>query len=180
MPLETTRKLIAVYWGCVTLIDQQIGRVLAALDRQGLVDETAVFFSCDHGEFTGAHRLHDMGPARYEDIYRTPGIVRIPGAPAGQARCELVGPLDCTAMTLDLAGLDTAPALDSRSLVPLVNGEHPDWAPDIICEFHGLHFRTRNGCRVPTVTSSSSTPIPPTCCTPSSRARRAHQRLPPP
>ncbi|MEN5072706.1 sulfatase-like hydrolase/transferase [Isoptericola cucumis] len=140
MPLETTRKLIAVYWGYVAMIDHEIGRVLEALDRLGLTDETAVFFSCDHGEFTGSHRLHDKGPAMYEDIYRTPGILKIPGGPAGQVRTEFVSLLDCTATILELAGIDPAPAVDSRSLVPLAAGESPEWDDDIVCEFHGHHF----------------------------------------
>lgn len=140
MPLEVSRKLVAVYWGYVALIDQQIGRVMEAMERLGLTDDTAVFFTCDHGEFTGSHRLHDKGPAMYEDIYRTPGIVRIPGAPEGQVRTEFVSLVDCTATILDIAGIDPAPAVDSRSLVPLVAGEHPEWAPDIVCEFHGHHF----------------------------------------
>ncbi|WP_442929222.1 sulfatase-like hydrolase/transferase [Mycetocola sp. CAN_C7] len=140
MPIETSRKLIAIYWGYVTLIDEQIGRVMAAMDRLGLSDDTAVFFSCDHGEFTGSHRLHDKGPAMYEDIYRTPGIVRIPGAPEGQVRDEFVSLLDCTATFLEIAGIDPSPAVDSRSLVPLVAGKHPDWAEDIVCEYHGHHF----------------------------------------
>jgi arylsulfatase A-like enzyme len=140
MPIETTRKLIAVYWGYVTLIDEQIGRVMAAMDRLGLTDSTAVFFTCDHGEFTGAHRLHDNGQAMYEDIYRTPGLVSVPGSPTGQVRSEFVSLLDCTATILELAGLDSSPAVDSRSLLPLVAGEQPDWDDDIVCEFHGHHF----------------------------------------
>ena len=48
--------------------------------------------------------------------------------------------LDCTATFLELAGLDTADAVDSRSLVPLVYGEDVEWAEDIVCEFHGHHF----------------------------------------
>ncbi|GAA2575032.1 sulfatase-like hydrolase/transferase [Winogradskya consettensis] len=139
MPIEVTRKLIAVYWGYVTLIDEQIGRILAVMDELGLRDETTVFFTCDHGEFTGSHRLHDKGPAMYEDIYRTPGIVRVPGAPA-QVRTEFVSLLDCTATILDLAGLPTDQAVDSRSLVPLLRGEHPEWQQDIVGEFHGHHF----------------------------------------
>ncbi|WP_433831920.1 sulfatase-like hydrolase/transferase [Actinoplanes sp. CA-015351] len=135
MPIEVTRKLIAVYWGYVSMIDYEIGRILEEIDEDG----TTVFFTCDHGEFTGSHRLHDKGPAMYEDIYRTPGIIRIPGA-APQTRDEFVSLLDCTATILDLAGADTTPAVDSRSLVPLVQGEHPDWQPDIVCEFHGHHF----------------------------------------
>ncbi|WP_201787113.1 sulfatase-like hydrolase/transferase [Actinoplanes sp. TFC3] len=139
MPIEVTRKLIAVYWGYVTLIDEQIGRILAALDELGLTGQTSVFFTCDHGEFTGSHRLHDKGPAMYEDIYRTPGIVRIPGAPP-QVRTEFVSLLDCTATILDLAGAPADQAVDSRSLVPLVRGEHPQWQQDIVGEFHGHHF----------------------------------------
>lgn len=135
-----SRKLIAVYWGYVTLIDEQIGRVLAVAEELGLMDSTAFFFSSDHGEFTGAHRLHDKGPAMYEDIYRTAGIVRLPGAPEGQVRREFVSLLDCTATILDWCGLDPAPAVDSRSLLPLVRGEDPDWDDDIVCEFHGHHF----------------------------------------
>ena len=140
MPIEVTRKLIAVYWGYVAMIDEQVSRVLAAMEELGLRDSTAVFFSSDHGEFTGAHRLHDKGPAMYEDIYRTAGLVRFPGGPEGQVRDELVSLLDCTATILELAGLDATPAVDSRSLVPLVSGEQPEWAQDLVCEFHGHHF----------------------------------------
>ena len=140
MPIETSRKLIAVYWGYVAMIDHEIGRVMSALERLGLTDETAVFFSSDHGEFTGSHRLHDKGPAMYEDIYRTAGLLRVPGGVPGQVRDEFVSLLDCTATILDLAGVDPSPAVDSRSLLPLALGRHPDWDEDIVCEFHGHHF----------------------------------------
>lgn len=140
MPVEASRKLVAAYWGYVTLIDEQIGRILAALSNLGLADDTAVIFTADHGEFTGAHRLHDKGPAMYEDIYRIPGIIRVPGLPANQTRSEFVSLLDCTATILDLAGLDTTPAVDSRSLLPLLAGATPDWEEEMVAEFHGHHF----------------------------------------
>ncbi|MFE7030588.1 sulfatase-like hydrolase/transferase [Streptomyces sp. NPDC057621] len=139
MPLDVTRKLIAVYWGYVTLVDEQIGRILTRLDELGLEDDTSVFFTADHGEFTGAHRLHDKGPAMYEDIYRIPGIVRVPGQPP-QVRREFVSLTDCTATILELAGCDPEPATDSRSLLPLVRGEHPEWPEELLAEFHGHHF----------------------------------------
>ncbi len=140
MPIETTRKLIAVYWGYVALIDEQIGRVLDAMKRLELVDETAVFFTSDHGEFTGAHRLHDKGPAMYEDIYRTAGILRVPGAPAGVVCDEFVSLLDCAATILDLANIGSCPAPDSRSLLPLTAGKKVPWQEDLVAEFHGHHF----------------------------------------
>ena len=140
MSADESRKLIAVYWGYVALIDTQIGRVLDAMRRLGLDESTAVFFSCDHGEFTGAHRLHDKGPAMYDDIYRTPGLLRVPGQEPGIVRDEFVSLTDCTATILELAGLDSAPAVDSRSLLPLATRDEVQWSPDIIGEFHGHHF----------------------------------------
>lgn len=140
LPTGTSRKLIAVYHGYVAMIDAQIARVLAALDRLGLTEETSVFFTSDHGEFTGAHRLHDKGPAMYEDVYRTAGIVRVPGSPAGQVRAEFVSLVDCTATICELAGIDPAPAVDSRSLLALVAGQDVPWQQDIVGEFHGHHF----------------------------------------
>lgn len=139
IPTEVTRKLIAVYWGYVTLIDEQIGRVLRRLDELGLTDETAVFFTADHGEFTGAHRLHDKGPAMYEDIYRIPGVLRVPDMNP-QVRHEFVTLTDFTATILELAGCDPAPATDSRSLLPLVRGDRPLWSDVLVAEFHGHHF----------------------------------------
>ncbi len=56
---------------------------MSVLDELGLTDNTAVFFTADHGEFTGTHRLNDKGPAMYDDIYRIPSLLRVPGAPAG-------------------------------------------------------------------------------------------------
>ncbi|WP_193106046.1 sulfatase-like hydrolase/transferase [Brachybacterium sp. FME24] len=140
MPLETSRKLIAIYWGYVAMIDREMGRVMDAMERLGLVEDTAVFVTADHGEFTGSHRLHDKGPAMYEDIYRTAGILRVPGQEPGIVREEFVSLLDCTATILDLAGADPARAVDSRSLLPLTTRDEVPWQDDIVCEYHGHHF----------------------------------------
>ena len=64
------RKLIAVYWGYVAMIDFEIGRILDVARELGLMDDTAMFFCADHGEFTGSHRLNDKGPAMYDDLTR--------------------------------------------------------------------------------------------------------------
>lgn len=137
---RTSRKLIAAYWGYVTLIDEQVGRILDAVDRLGLTDSTVVMMTADHGEFTGAHRLHDKGPAMYDDIYRIPALVRVPGMPAGQVREEFVTLMDFTATILDVAGQPAEKAVDGCSLLPLVAGEHPTWRPSMLAEFHGHHF----------------------------------------
>ncbi len=138
---EQSRKLIAVSRGYVALLDHEIGRVLAVLEELGLNDDTAVFFTSDHGEFTGAHRLHDKGPAMYDDIYRTCGLLRVPGEAPGVVSEEFVTLTDCTATILDLAGVDPSGAVDSRSLLPLAtDGERPEWDDAVVGEFHGHHF----------------------------------------
>ncbi|MDI3193862.1 sulfatase-like hydrolase/transferase [Pseudarthrobacter sp. AL07] len=133
------RKLIAVYWGYVAMIDHEIGRILAVLEELGLAGTTAVAFTADHGEFTGAHRLNDKGPAMYEDIYRIPAVLALPEGTECRPR-EFVSLLDFTATFLDLAGAPTE-GVRGRSLAPLARGEHPDdWRQDMLCEFHGHHF----------------------------------------
>ncbi|TWD74916.1 arylsulfatase A-like enzyme [Kribbella amoyensis] len=135
------RELIAAYWGYVTLIDEQIGRVLAVVDELGLADDTAVFFTADHGEFTGSHRLHDKGPAMYDDIYRIPFLAKVPGSPAGVVEDGFVTLTDLTPTFLELAGLDVPEYYQGRSLLPLVAGERPgDWPAEVTAEFHGHHF----------------------------------------
>ncbi|WP_051389125.1 sulfatase-like hydrolase/transferase [Arthrobacter sp. 35W] len=136
---EEWKKLTAVYWGYVSMIDFQIGRILAVLQELGLTDSTAVMFTADHGEFTGAHRLNDKGPAMYEDIYRIPAILAVPGA-TGRHDDHFVSLLDFTATFCEIAGAD-ASGIRGRSLLPLAAGEAvEDWREDILCEFHGHHF----------------------------------------
>lgn len=134
------RKLIAVYWGYVTMIDHQAGRLIEALKGHGLWDDTAVFFTADHGEFTGAHRLNDKGPAMYEDIYHIPGIARVPGAPA-QVSDDFASLIDLNPTILELAGAPVPEQCDGTSLLPLLHGADSGGTRDeIVAEFHGHHF----------------------------------------
>lgn len=137
---EEWRKLIAVYWGYVALIDHQFGRILAELDALGLAGSTTVLFTADHGEFTGAHRLNDKGPAMYEDIYRIPLVVAEPGQ-QGRRAAEFVSLQDVTATFCDVAGAD-ASGVRGRSLLPACreDGLPADWRTEVVCEFHGHHF----------------------------------------
>jgi arylsulfatase A-like enzyme len=120
------------------MIDEQAGRILDRLRHHGLRDDTAVVFTADHGEFTGSHRLNDKGPAMYEDIYRIPGIIRVPGAPVRTVD-EFATLIDLHATILDLAGLPTGTPCDGRSVLPLIKGED-DPRPEVVAEFHGHHF----------------------------------------
>lgn len=135
------RKIIAVYWGYVAMIDHEIGIIRKEIEKLGLADETAVFFTADHGEFTGAHRLHDKGPAMYDDIYNIPLFAHIPGISHHGQNDNFVTLIDIPATIMDLAGLDASKVEDGRSFVDLTRGkEVPDWRQDLVLEFHGHHF----------------------------------------
>ncbi|MEQ8677777.1 MAG: sulfatase-like hydrolase/transferase [Aggregatilineales bacterium] len=141
LPWETWQRMIAAYWGYVNLLDEQVGRLLDALERNGLVDDTVVIFTSDHGGFVGNHRLADKGPAMYDDIYRIPLIVRDPhSSHAGTASDAMVSLIDVMPTILDIAGVQIPDDLDAHSLLPLIrdpNAVGRDW---ITAEFHGHHF----------------------------------------
>jgi arylsulfatase A-like enzyme len=136
------KHLIALYWGFMTLIDEQVGRVLAEIDRLGLRDSTAVLFSADHGSFEGNHRLNDKGPAMYDDIYRIPLLAHVPWLPAAPKTSDrFVSLIDLTPTFLELAGVPVPGNYDGESLLPGLRGEAPRHdRREIFAEFHGHHF----------------------------------------
>lgn len=103
------REAIAGYYAHVTALDRNVGRLLAALDRLGLADDTIVVFSSDHGDMLWAHgRRNKQQP--YEESIRIPLIMRWPRQlPAGKIEDVLIGVVDHTPTLLGLAGV-TAPA----------------------------------------------------------------------
>ena len=77
---EKLRKNMAVYYGMVSLMDREIGRILDALDRLGITNNTLVVFTTDHGHFLGQHGLIAKGAFHYEDMIKIPMLARLPGA----------------------------------------------------------------------------------------------------
>ncbi len=136
------RKIIAMYWGFMTLIDEQVGRVMAEVEKLGLAQDTAVFFSADHGSFEGNHRLNDKGPAAYDDIYRIPLLGYVPWLPQQPKQVtDFVSLLDLTPTFLELANVPIPARYDGQSLLPLLEDRAPDKPRrEIFFEFHGHHF----------------------------------------
>ncbi len=133
----------ALYFGFATQIDDQIGRVLDALDNNGLADETAVIFSTDHGDLAGSHGgMHDKNAFCVEELMHIPMIARLPGAAAPGRTCSLpVSNLDIPATVTDIAGLGVPETFDGRSLLPILRGEEPqDWPDHVTAECFGVHF----------------------------------------
>jgi arylsulfatase A-like enzyme len=112
------QKSMAVYWGYCTLIDDQIGLLLGALEAEGVLDETLVIFASDHGEMLGSHGLwHKMMP--YEEAVRVPLAMRLPGTIRAGIRSEAVTSLiDIAPTMLSVCGVDAPPDYVGRDLSP--------------------------------------------------------------
>ena len=98
---------IAIYYGMVSCLDRYVGRILDHLNDLGLVDETIVIFTSDHGHFYGQHGLTAKGPFHYEDLIRVPFIVSQPGTiPSGQRSDALQSLTDLAPSLLSATGID--------------------------------------------------------------------------
>jgi arylsulfatase len=126
------------YYGSVTFIDEQIGRILAALKKRGLYDNTLILFFADHGDMLGDHHLWRKTYA-YESSAKIPMILRWPGSmgAARQRGGKLPQPTelrDVLPTFLDAAGVAIPSGLDGRSLLDLVRGQTGNWRPFIDLE----------------------------------------------
>jgi arylsulfatase A-like enzyme len=130
------RRIVAHYYGNVTLVDDQVGRLLDVLAARGLADDTLIAFTSDHGDHLGDHRLlHKSGVTFYDVSVRVPYLVRYsPLFPAGAVCEELVEAIDLPATFLDVAGVPLPPTMQGRSLVGLAEGAIPDWRDDAFSE----------------------------------------------
>ena len=96
----------AAYYGMVSLIDYNIGRILQALKEAGLEEDTLIMFTNDHGELLGDHGLLFKGPFHYDCLIKAPMIVQWPGAvPKGSRYNQITEHVDIMPTLLDLAGL---------------------------------------------------------------------------
>ncbi|MFC6823918.1 sulfatase-like hydrolase/transferase [Halopelagius fulvigenes] len=138
---ETWAELVAKYFGFVTFIDDQIGRILDALSEAGLDEETIVVHAADHGDFTGSHRQFNKGPLMYEQTYRIPLLVRDPTAETVSESDAFVGLHDLMPTFLSWGDADVPDDIHARSLVPLLSGDRPEGRPDsAYAQYHGDEF----------------------------------------
>ncbi|MEO0508645.1 MAG: sulfatase-like hydrolase/transferase [Verrucomicrobiota bacterium] len=126
---------LAQYLAAVSLLDEQVGRILDALQGRHLDRNTVVVFTSDHGHLTGQYGLYGKGNASipqnlYQESIDIPMIVGGGAAlgQSGQVREEFVTLCDLHATLLNLAYGETVETLGpGQSLLPLIEGKRPDW-----------------------------------------------------
>jgi arylsulfatase A-like enzyme len=128
---EVRAEVIPVYMGLVKQIDDQLGALFRFMEERGLVDNTLIAFTSDHGDYLGDHWLGEKD-LFHEPSVKVPLIVCDPSPQADTARgsvCdELVEAIDLAPTFLDALGTDwrmQTHRLEGRSLLPLLHGETP-------------------------------------------------------
>jgi N-acetylglucosamine-6-sulfatase len=117
-------------------VDDSLGRILAALERRGVLNDTIVVFTSDHGYFYGEHGLNEERRLAYEETIRIPLVIRYPSLiKAGSTPAEMALNLDLAPTLLEVAGLKPGVEIQGRSLVPVLKGEARDWRTSFLVEY---------------------------------------------
>jgi N-acetylglucosamine-6-sulfatase len=119
-------------------VDDSLGRILGALEKNKALDSTVVVFTSDHGYFYGEHGLSEERRLAYEEAIRIPFLVRYPPlVRAGTTPSEMVISLDLAPTLVELAGASPASgiALQGRSLVPILQHSARDWRSSFLVEY---------------------------------------------
>lgn len=134
------------YLKTVKSLDDNVGRLLAGLEKEGLLENTLIVYTSDQGFYMGEHGWFDKR-FMYEESMSTPLIMRLP---AGFERrgeiSQMVQNIDYAPTFLDLAGLETPSDIQGVSLLPLLKGENPeDWRTSLY--YHYYEFPAEHSVR---------------------------------
>lgn len=120
------RRLKAVYYGLMSEVDAEIGRLIHFVKERGLWEKTLIIFTSDHGEQMGDHWL--LGKCGYFDAsYRIPLIIRDPRPGGDKSRGKIVTRftenVDIMPTMLEALGLDSPVQCDGKALTPFLSGD---------------------------------------------------------
>lgn len=119
---KVIREQLADYYGMITHLDFQVGKIIQALKKTGFDENTIIIFSSDHGLAMGSHGL--LGKQNlYEVSMRTPLIISGKGIPAGSSTEALTYLYDLMPTICEMTGLSIPDGVEGKSLVPVMNGK---------------------------------------------------------
>lgn len=116
------REMLALTWGMITHVDAEIGRVLGALERSGLMDHTLIVLIADHGDMMGDHGLLWKGTYTFQGCTRLPLIVAAPGGGGGRVSQALAAQIDLLPTVLDYCGVPLPGAAQACAATPFQRG----------------------------------------------------------
>jgi choline-sulfatase len=136
--LATAQRMMAGYYGLVSFMDEQVGKILDCLEACGLAAETRVLYTSDHGDNAGARGLWGKS-VMYEESAGIPMILAGAGVPAGRRVATPVSLTDLAATILEATGCAEAPPAGSDSLFEILLGAGA--GRSVLSEYHAAASR---------------------------------------
>lgn len=137
LPESTARQAMRAYYAAISFMDNQVGRVLGALDRFGLSENTIVVFTSDHGYHMGEHG-HYQKMTLFEDSARVPLIISVPHMKTrGQSTASLAESVDLYPTLAQLCGLPAPEYLSGVSLAPVLRNASATPRTSALTEING-------------------------------------------
>ncbi|MFO0906567.1 MAG: sulfatase-like hydrolase/transferase [Pirellulales bacterium] len=131
---QMVREQLAEYYGLVTQMDDQIGRILATLRETGVAENTIIIYTADNGLAIGSHGLLGKQSV-YEHSMRTPLIIAGPGIPQGKSSDAFTYLLDLFPTLCDVLNVERPADLAGHSLRPLWEGSQPSVRDSVFLPF---------------------------------------------
>jgi iduronate 2-sulfatase len=139
---EQEKEMLHGHYACISFYDAQIGRLVEAIEKKGIRDDTIIVVTTDHGFTTGEHGYwgkHNM----WEPSFHIPLVINVPGYKPEQKNTQrLTEHVDIYPTLCDLCGLDKPDYLEGSSLVPLMEQPSKPWKKAVFAhrmpQFHDL------------------------------------------
>ncbi len=138
---EEWRKPWSAYLALVRLVDECLGRVVAALKERGIWEDALVIFMVDHGDMMGCHALHQK-MCMYEEAAHVALMVKPPGGRRVERAKGLASHLDIAPTVCDCLDLAPMAGGDGVSLLPMLEGEADSVRDEVFVEFNGNSGRS--------------------------------------
>jgi arylsulfatase A-like enzyme len=124
-PWEAWAPAVAIYLGTISYVDWAVGRVLDALDRLGIADDTLVVYTADHGDLMAGHKMFDKHHVMYDETTQVPMMLRWPRRvkPGTVVDSFVSNAIDCSATFCEAAGARIPANCAGKSLLPLLDGQ---------------------------------------------------------
>jgi len=131
------RRFLGAYYAMISSVDQNVARLLDRLDQLQLDRDTLIIYMSDNGFLHGEHQMLTKGAAFYEELVRTPLILRWPGRIESGTRVDaLVSSLDIFPTLCRAADIPLPTHLSGKDLRPLLAGEYPALRETLFFEYH--------------------------------------------
>jgi uncharacterized sulfatase len=127
------------YLGCCNSLDMNVGRIIDELTTQGIMDDTIIIYTCDHGSHF-CTRNAEYKRSCHEASVHIPLIIHGPGFTGGQVNNELVSLLDLTPTVLQIGGVEPPAQMVGKPLQKLMNEPHSDWRDAVFIQISEDHI----------------------------------------